>query len=78
MFTIQEIEKLDLTTLSKLELGKLKRDLTQSFYYTSSKKLTTDGRVLKDVIGNELDRVTDFIMGQFCTFLKLKDLTRNG
>lgn len=60
--TIQEIEVLDLSSLSRPQLRELKNDLNIAFYHTSHKDLSTDGRKLKELLGKEHTRVTDYIM----------------
>jgi xylose isomerase len=62
MYTIQQIEELDLSKLNRKDLSKLKQDLTVSFYYTSHTEVSSDGSNLKDRIGNQLTRITMYIM----------------
>jgi hypothetical protein len=63
MRTIQYIEKLNLADLDRNYVSLLKRQLQESFYHTSSRELDSEGNGLKDRIGKQLDRVTDFLMG---------------
>ncbi len=66
MRTIQDIEQMDLTKVDRKIVSQVKRDLHDSFYHTRLSERTSDGRVLKDVIGEQLTRFTDFFMNE-CT-----------
>jgi hypothetical protein len=62
MRTIQQIENLNLETLDRKTVVEIKDDLLQSLYHTTLKETTSDGRVLKNVIADQLDRFRTYLM----------------
>lgn len=62
MYTLDQIETLNLANTDRQLVSQLKRQLQDSFYYTSSKEVDSNGSSLKDRIGNQLTRYTDFLM----------------
>lgn len=65
MYSILDIEKMDLNALDRKELSRIKGHLLESYYLTSSKELAGDGKNLKDLIRKEYERFLDFIMNKY-------------
>lgn len=61
MYSIQEIEKLDLDSLEIKEISKIRDYLETAFYYTRMGQLLFDGRHLKIVIGDEIKRLSEYL-----------------